>query len=591
MLPNPRPRRRTRHGAQLCAISAALLLLISVSLLHSRLGFDRHSQHPLPINEVVSNSDLLLEDTDPEDRNSNTNSDDRIDELDDVVLNSSNSNSNLEVDEEFPTGADAEEEEEINQSRVSGFFYDHINGVVRRAINKRNIDEWEDYVNFDSNSLRLGLGLESGNENENEKSEGVFGSDDTPVDESIRNKVGEVKSIEDVLLLKVGSKVSPLREGWGEWFDKKSDFLRRDRMFKSNLEHLNPLNYPMLQDPDGSGVTRFTRGDRLVQKGLLNEFKKVPFLGKKTLGIVEEAHESKTEWLFKSKSELVEDGVGKVIKEEKNRNNVNVKGKEIEGADERRSGMKMAEGRALDDNDNSGLSTIRIIDSDKVLNVTRVANFSFRSDRSDGIQKQNAGAHVRIKSEFSGQVYADGKRWGYYPGLHAHLSFSNFMDAFFRKGKCSMRVFMMWNSPPWTFSVRYQRGLESLLFHHRDACVVVFSEAIELNFFNGFVKDGFKVAVAMPNLEELLKDTPTHIFASVWFEWKKTKFYPTHYSELVRLAALYKYGGIYLDFDIVVLKPLSSLNNTIGLEDVLARSPMNGAVMAFRKHRYIKNFV
>jgi hypothetical protein len=50
----------------------------------------------------------------------------------------------------------------------------------------------------------------------------------------------------------------------------------------------------------------------------------------------------------------------------------------------------------------------------------------------------------------------------------------------------------------------------------------------------------YKVAVAMPNLDELLKDTPTHAFASVWLEWKNTKFYPTHYSELVRLAALYK---------------------------------------------------
>ena len=52
--------------------------------------------------------------------------------------------------------------------------------------------------------------------------------------------------------------------------------------------------------------------------------------------------------------------------------------------------------------------------------------------------------------------------------------------------------------------------------------------------------DRYKVAVAMPNLEELLKDTPTLIFASVWFEWRATKFYPTHYSELIRLAALYK---------------------------------------------------
>lgn len=56
----------------------------------------------------------------------------------------------------------------------------------------------------------------------------------------------------------------------------------------------------------------------------------------------------------------------------------------------------------------------------------------------------------------------------------------------------------------------------------------------------------FKVAVVMPNLDELLKDTPAHEFASVWFEWRKTKFYNTHYSELVRLAALYKYAFLFI---------------------------------------------
>ena len=48
---------------------------------------------------------------------------------------------------------------------------------------------------------------------------------------------------------------------------------------------------------------------------------------------------------------------------------------------------------------------------------------------------------------------------------------------------------------------------------------------------------------------------------------------------------LSRYGGIYLDSDIIVVKLLSSLNNSIGLEDQLAGSSLNGAVMAFRKHR------
>ncbi|CAH1436766.1 unnamed protein product [Lactuca virosa] len=504
MLRKLRSRRRPRYGTHVCAFIAAFLLLLSVSILYNRLSTDRHSHHSRHHNSNELTFDPLLEEADPNDRNS---SDDRIDELDDGVQE--DPDSRVQDEEDILRNLDADEDEN-DQSRVSKYYFDHVQGVIRRSFDKRSIDQWEDYASFDSNwdSSTTSINL-------------AFSSDDVALDDNVRRKVAEVKGIEDALLLTVGHRVSPLREGWGDWFEKKSDFLRRDRMFKSNLELLNPLNNPFLQDPDGAGVTGLTKGDKLIQKRIIHEFKKVPFTSKNpdnpdtkskgTNGLSEETkgEDSKVESVHKaSKAEL-----------------------------------KTAERRTLDDNGDS-----------------------------------------KTQSEFSGQIYADGKRWGYFPGLNPRLSFSNFMDAFFRKGKCSMRVFMVWNSPPWMFSVRHQRSLEGLLFHHRDACVVVFSETLELNFFDSFVKDGFKVAVAMPNLDELLKDTPTHEFASVWFEWRKTKFYPTHYSELIRLAALYKYGGIYLDSDIKVLKPLHSLSNTVGFEDDSSESHLNGAVMAFKKH-------
>ncbi|KAI3798487.1 hypothetical protein L1987_33764 [Smallanthus sonchifolius] len=472
MLRKLRSRRRPRYGTHICAFTAALLLLLSVSILYIRLT----SHHPTDHHSDELTFDPLLEEADPDDR---TSDDDRIDVLDDP-------DSRIQDEEEILRRLDADEDG-TDQSRVSNskYYFDHVQGVIRRAFDKRSIDQWEDYATFDSNFDTTST---SGSINL------AFSSDDIALDGNVITKLAEVKGIEDALLLTVGSRVSPLKEGWGNWFEKKSDFLRRDRMFKSNLELLNPLNNPLLQDPDGAGVTGLTKGDKIIQKRILNEFKKKP------LGV--SAHNP----VSKSKLE---------------------------------SEIKIAERRTLDDG---------------------------------------------IKSEFLGQIYADGKRWGYFPGLHSRLSFSNFMDAFFRKGKCSMRVFMVWNSPPWMFSVRHQRGLETLLFHHPDACVVLFSETLELNFFDGYVKDGFKVAVAMPNLDELLKDTPTHEFASVWFEWRKTKFYPTHYSELIRLAALYKYGGIYLDSDVIVMKPLYSLSNMVGLEDESSSSNLNGAVMAFRKH-------
>lgn len=48
----------------------------------------------------------------------------------------------------------------------------------------------------------------------------------------------------------------------------------------------------------------------------------------------------------------------------------------------------------------------------------------------------------------------------------------------------------------------------------------------------------------------------------------------------------FRYGGIYLDSDVIVLKSISSLNNSVGMENHVAGSGLNGAVMAFRRKRY-----
>ncbi|GJR85339.1 hypothetical protein Tco_0209350 [Tanacetum coccineum] len=60
----------------------------------------------------------------------------------------------------------------------------------------------------------------------------------------------------------------------------------------------------------------------------------------------------------------------------------------------------------------------------------------------------------------------------------------------------------------------------------------------KLTYANSDLLCSYKVAIAMPSLDELLKDTPTHEFLLSGLSGER-QFYPTHYSELIRLAALY----------------------------------------------------
>ncbi|GAU51358.1 hypothetical protein TSUD_94920 [Trifolium subterraneum] len=416
-----RSRRRSPYGAYLCAFISAVLLLLSVSFLYSRLSLS-HPHSP-------TTPRTLLSDTVSDDSDLSTS--DPIDELDII-----------DIDQQ-------QQQQHSLHTNPSPYFFDPITSSIRRSFKNPHI--FSDELTTDE------FNVFSPSE---DRSKSAFSSDDIPLDDNVRRKATIITSIEDALLLKSPS----LREIWGEWFDKKSLFLKKDKMLKSSFEAFNPMLNPLLQDPDSVGVSSLTRGDKIVHKWWISEFKRVPFL-------------------FSSHKNTNNNGKIKTV---------------AKGGTERRT---------LNDNDDA------------------------------------------------------------------------------EKGKCVMRVFMVWNSPPWMFTVRYQRGLESLLYHHPNACVVVFSETIELDFFkDSFVKDGYNVAVVMPNLDQLLEGTPANIFSSVWFEWRKTKFYSTHYSELIRLAALYKYGGIYLDSDIIVLKPISFLNNSVGMEDHAAGSSLNGAVMAFGRH-------
>ncbi|KAK7258093.1 hypothetical protein RIF29_32542 [Crotalaria pallida] len=270
MLPISRSRRRPRYGAFLCAVVTAILLLLSVSLLHTHLSlshphshshprFHHHHLHRNTRPTHYFNYDSLLSDSANDDA---TGGEDTIDALD-------------IVDEQQPPQEDEEDDEPFDQIKVSaGYFFCHVGGVIRKAFNKRFMEEWDDGVH-QNGIFFLGSEVgEGGGVVDEDCSKAAFGSDDIPVDEGVRMKAIRVMGIEDALLLKMGRRVSPLREGWGDWFDKKSDFLRKDKMLRSNLEALNPLHNPILQDPDSVAYTGFTKGDKIVNKAFLNEIKR-----------------------------------------------------------------------------------------------------------------------------------------------------------------------------------------------------------------------------------------------------------------------------------------------------------------------------
>ncbi|KAF8409300.1 hypothetical protein HHK36_005374 [Tetracentron sinense] len=171
------------------------------------------------------------------------------------------------------------------------------------------------------------------------------------------------------------------------------------------------------------------------------------------------------------------------------------------------------------------------------------------------------------------------------------------------KSSCKVRFFMTWISSLDSFSYRELFTVESLFKSHPNACLLIVSNSMDsirgTQLLRPFLDQGFRVTAISPDFDYIFKNT----LAEAWFDQlRKGNIDPgevslgQNLSNLLRLSVLYKFGGIYLDTDVIVLKSFSKLRNAIGAQTVDLEngnwSRLNNAVMIFdKKHPLLFKFI
>ncbi|XP_043689773.1 lactosylceramide 4-alpha-galactosyltransferase [Telopea speciosissima] len=169
---------------------------------------------------------------------------------------------------------------------------------------------------------------------------------------------------------------------------------------------------------------------------------------------------------------------------------------------------------------------------------------------------------------------------------------------------CKVRFFMTWiSSSLESFGPRELISIESLFKSHPNACLLILSNSMDsrrgVPMLKPFLEKGFRVTAIPPNFDYIFKNTP----AEAWFDrLKNGKIDPgqvslgQNLSNLLRLAVLYKFGGVYIDTDVIILKSFSNLRNVIGAQTLNLQtgnwSRLNNAVLIFdRKHPLLLKFI
>ncbi|ONK79715.1 uncharacterized protein A4U43_C01F9300 [Asparagus officinalis] len=177
-----------------------------------------------------------------------------------------------------------------------------------------------------------------------------------------------------------------------------------------------------------------------------------------------------------------------------------------------------------------------------------------------------------------------------------HSDFSAKAFKFFSGRNCNLKFFMTWISKSDSLGPREFISIQSIFKFHPDACLLIVSNSLSAKILRPLTLRGYMITILSPDFNFLFKNTP----AEHWFlNLPRRAMNRQNLSNLLRLALLYKYGGIYMDADVIVLKSLSGFKNAIGAQAIEAGtgkwSRLNNAVMIFDEnhpllHKFMEEF-
>lgn len=189
-----------------------------------------------------------------------------------------------------------------------------------------------------------------------------------------------------------------------------------------------------------------------------------------------------------------------------------------------------------------------------------------------------------------------------HPGFQP-VRFSTRVKDFFTANSCGIRFFMTWISSFKSFGERELFTVQSLFKSHPNGCLVIVSSSIDskggMNVLKPFSDNGFRVIAISPDCDFLFKST----LAESWLHrLRRGEVDPggvslgQNLSNLLRLTLLYKFGGAYIDTDVIILKSFTNLRNAIGAQTVDLETGnwtrLNNAVMVFDKgHPILLKFI
>ncbi|NWT90087.1 A4GAT galactosyltransferase, partial [Lanius ludovicianus] len=193
-------------------------------------------------------------------------------------------------------------------------------------------------------------------------------------------------------------------------------------------------------------------------------------------------------------------------------------------------------------------------------------------------------------------IWEDPKSRGHPYSLSAEISCARYVPSSLNiaggPSASAGNVFFVETSEQTTPSYLFSCSVESAARTHPGSRVVVLMKGVAKGNISLPKHWAFSLLGCFPNVEIQPLDLP-ELFSGTplkrWYLWPLRHWEPYFsavLSDACRIVLMWKFGGIYLDTDFIVLKNLENLTNALGIQD---KNELNGAFLSFKpKHEFME---
>ena len=148
------------------------------------------------------------------------------------------------------------------------------------------------------------------------------------------------------------------------------------------------------------------------------------------------------------------------------------------------------------------------------------------------------------------------------------------------KKTCSedpLNFFLLWSTKREDFRLKHFRIIDSIFKYHPKARLHLLTSNMTLNDFAYYV-GRYDIVHHYLDTKTIFKGTPLERWAQNIPQYKLSSNYFSHLTDAMRLALLWKYGGVYLDTDAVLIRNIDNVRNALGVQHpgYIASGEING---------------